>query len=201
MIEEGYLRSNLKTVLEDENFDRFDEKTFSDKKGKEQRSPRENILLVRDHCLEYVASFDRSEESILFVGAVGTGKTFMSHCIAKALLDSGRTVVYFTAYDLVDRVADFSFGNADASEKELVLDSDLLIVDDLGCERQTEFAQSALFNVLNERLVRGKKMLISTNLSTKEIKDVYNSRFFSRLIGNFTGFKFIGADLRVHEKN
>ncbi len=66
--------------------------------------------------------------------------------------------------------------------KKLVLDSDLLIVDDLGCERQTEFAQSALFNVLNERLVRGKKMLISTNLSTKEIKDVYNSRFFSRLI-------------------
>lgn len=198
-IDECYAQSNLTSVLEVENFLTFDESLFSEKKIN-GNSPRQRVVQIRQRALNFVAEFETGTQHLLFVGGVGTGKTFLSHCVAKELLDRGRTVVYFTAYDLIEKFTDITMGRTDRAWSELIWESDLIILDDLGSERSTEFAQNVLFNLINERIVRNKKMLISTNLSMTELKEHYNNRIFSRLIGYFEATPFIGDDLRMTKK-
>ena len=192
-----YMQSNLSEILEKECFDTFDETLFSNKKGTHKHSPRENILLAKDKSIRFIENFDTSVSNLLFIGTAGTGKTFLSNCIAKALLDKGKTVVYLSAFNLVERLTDLSFGKIDKKEAELLFSSDLLIIDDLGCERNTEYAEQQLLNLLNERLNRKKSMLISTNLSIGEISAHYTERFSSRLVGCFDGIRFYGDDIRI----
>lgn len=200
VIDEYHKRSNLQHMIVQENFDTFDELLFSDEKQNGNKSPRENILVAKEACLSFIEEFDTAFRNILFVGGVGTGKTFLTHCVAKELLERCKTVMYFTAYDLVEKFTEISLGQADRNTKEMFWNCDLLIIDDLGCERQTVFSQNSLFNLLNERLVRNKSMLISTNLSVKELQQTYNERIFSRIMGNFIGIRFIGNDLRIKKK-
>ncbi len=199
-IDEYHKQSNLQHMIAQENFDTFDESLFSDEKKNGNKSPKENILVAKEACLSFIEEFDSIIRNILFVGGVGTGKTFLTHCVAKELLERCKTVMYFTAYDLVEKFTEISLGQVDRDSKELLWNCDLLIIDDLGCERQTVFSQNSLFNLLNERLVRNKSMLISTNLSVKELQQTYNERIFSRVMGNFIGIRFIGDDLRIKTK-
>ena len=199
-IDEYHKQSNLEHRITQENFDTFNELLFSDDKQNGNKSPRENILVAKEACLSFVEEFDSINRNILFVGGVGTGKTFLTHCVAKELLERCKTVMYFTAYDLVEKFTEISLGQIDRNGKEMLWNCDLLIIDDLGCERQTVFSQNSLFNLLNERLVRNKSMLISTNLSVKELQQTYNERIFSRIMGNFIGIRFIGDDLRIKKK-
>ncbi|MFA0816497.1 MAG: ATP-binding protein [Anaerofustis sp.] len=194
-----YAQSNIRAVLQSENFDTFDDGLFSEKKI-DGLSPRAQIRGIRNECTAYLSNFDSNTQHLLFMGGVGTGKTFVSHCIAKELLDRGKNVVYFTSYDLIEKFTDISLGKADRQLSELIWDSDLIIVDDLGSERMTDFAQNVLFHLLNERLVRNKPMLISTNLSVGELKETYNNRIFSRIIGNFKGISFVGDDIRLRKR-
>ena len=200
VIDEYHKQSNLQHMIAQENFDMFDESLFSEKKQNSNKSPRENILVAKEACLSFIKEFDSINRNILFVGGVGTGKTFLTHCVAKELLERCKTVMYFTAYDLVEKFTEISLGQIDRNGKEMLWNCDLLIIDDLGCERQTVFSQNSLFNLLNERLVRNKSMLISTNLSVKELQQTYNERIFSRIMGNFIGIRFIGDDLRIKKK-
>ena len=199
-IDEYHKQSNLQHMIAQENFETFDVSLFSQEKQNGNKSPRENILVAKETCISYIEEFDSTYRNILFVGGVGTGKTFLTHCVAKALLERCKTVMYFTAYDLIEKFTEISLGQVDRNSKEMLWNCDLLIIDDLGCERQTVFSQNSLFNLLNERLVRNKSMLISTNLSVKELQQTYNERIFSRIMGNFIGIRFIGDDLRIKKK-
>ena len=151
---------------------------------------------ILSKALNFIKTFDKSKDNLLFYGNSGTGKTFLSHCIAKELLDKGYFVVYRTAEELIQNLRKIRFENHRDLEK-LLLDCDLLIIDDLGTEQINDFSKTELFNLLNKRLLKEKNMLVSTNYSLKELMSIYSERITSRLLGNFNLFKFYGDDIRV----
>ncbi|MBQ7668460.1 MAG: ATP-binding protein [Clostridia bacterium] len=197
-------------IIDKENFDTFDEKVFSDKvdekRYKSEKSPRENILNIKKRSEEFVEKFsDEDNKNLIFIGGTGLGKTFMSNCIAKAAIDSGKTVLYQTAGKLMDMVMDYRMnrdnGEIDATEYNELFEVDLLIIDDLGTENVTEARLSELFNIINTRLINGKKKgirtLISTNKELKDLMSYYDQRIVSRILGNFDVYRFFGEDIRL----
>lgn len=201
LIDRYYDQSNLKHILTKENFDTFVFDYYSVHKFEDETvSPRKNIEEIFTACINFVKDFDRSHENLFFYGRSGLGKTFLSNCVAKDLLDRGRLVIYQTCSGLLELLKQEKFDKIDeASEEKIddILNSDLLIIDDLGTEYITDFSQIELFNVLNKRLLSNKKMIISTNLSLENIMNVYSERITSRIFGNFTMFKFYGDDIRL----
>ena len=202
LINRAYKMSNLHS-LDKENFQTFNINKFSNAPiDNEDLSPRDNILDILNICEGFVFNFDAdNEENLLFYGSTGLGKTFMSNCIAKALLDKGKIVVYQTAFKILEIISDHKF-RKDSSPSSLrsdynaLFDADLLIIDDLGTELSNSFTTTEIFNIINSRLLKGNKTIISTNLSPMEIANVYTDRIFSRIFGKFTVLKFYGPDLR-----
>ena len=151
-------------------------------------------------------NFDKSFENILLCGTVGIGKTFLSNCIAKEILDQGHSVLYLSAFQLFDLMAKNSFsGNAHqedmvAKQYPHIFESDLLIIDDLGTELANSFTMTGFFLVINERILRKKSTIISTNLSPEEILTTYTERCASRIISNYTMLKLSGSDIRLKKK-
>jgi DNA replication protein DnaC len=201
IVDRYYGQSNLRPVLSRENFDMFVFDHYSPHKFEEQPlSPRRNMEEIFKACLEYANNFDSHSDSLFFYGKSGLGKTFLSNCIAKDLLDRGRLVIYQTASNLIELLKEDKFdeGSDDAKERlESIFDCDLLIIDDLGTEYKTDFSQMELYNVINKRLISGKKMIISTNFSLENIYQTYAERITSRIFGNFTMHKFYGEDIRL----
>lgn len=202
LINRAYNMSNLKDVLEKQNFDTFNINIFPDEKFEEESmTPRENMMYILSICEGFVANFDvNNEENLLFYGTTGLGKTFMCSCIAKALLDKGKIVIYQTAFKILEIIEKRKFSNRgerfDSQDYELLFDADLLIIDDLGTELSNTFTNAEVFNIVNTRILDGKKTIISTNLSPKEISDSYSDRIFSRVFEKFVPLKFFGPDLR-----
>ncbi|MDU4891485.1 MAG: ATP-binding protein [Clostridium sp.] len=195
-----YKNSDLFTVSDKNNFANFSMDFYSNKnEGPEKYSPRENMKKIVNGCLKFMSNFESTDENILFYGNSGTGKTFLSHCMAKELVDSGYFVVYKTAEELIKNLRDVRFNNNSTLEDHLI-NCDLLIIDDLGTELSSEFSKAELFNLLNTKLLRNKKMLISTNYSLDELLSLYSERITSRLFGNFTLYKFYGKDIRLQKK-
>ncbi len=211
LIDYTYNQSQIYNI-DKENFDAFDESIFSDmvdeKAYNSQKSPRENILLIKDIATKFVEGFDDVDtKNLLFTGGTGLGKTFLSNCIAKAMLDKGKTVLYQTSGRLMDLVMDYRKGdseNFDASQYEELFNVDLLIIDDLGTENMTEARRSELFNILNTRLLNSAKKhtktVISTNKDLKELVNYYDQRIVSRILGNFEICRFFGRDLRLSNR-
>lgn len=195
-----YRNSDLFNVSDKNNFANFSMDFYSTQnEGPEKYSPRENMKKIVNGCLKFLSNFENTDENILFYGNSGTGKTFLSHCMAKELVDSGHFVVYKTAEELIKNLRDVRFNNNSTLEDHLI-NCDLLIIDDLGTEISSEFSKSELFNLLNTKLLRNKKMLISTNYSLDELLSLYSERITSRLFGNFTLYKFYGKDIRLQKK-
>lgn len=208
MINETYKQVNI-NKLDEENFDTFDLGFYSKIPNKEKygidKSPMENIENIRNIALDFSKNIDNSnQKNLLFAGKTGLGKTFLANCIANEVIKSGRTVVYQTAPVLMDKVSEYKFSyNKSGAEKEQynkIFDVDLLIIDDLGTETMNNNKFTELFNIINTRLLKNKKMLISTNLSLKELYKEYDERVMSRIIGSFTICKFVGEDIRVKKK-
>lgn len=201
LIDKFYNMSNIKTVLNKENFKAFNINVFSDEIYEEGKlSPKENMMNILSICDGFVINFDEENgENLLFFGTTGQGKTFMSNCIAKSLLDKGKIVIYQTAFKILEIIADYKF-RRNSSDNEyqykLLFESDLLIIDDLGTELTNSFTNTEIFNIINSRLINGNKTIISTNLSLKQIADTYTDRVYSRVASNFRPLKFYGPDLR-----
>jgi len=199
LINKAYSMSNLTDILTKENFQSFNIDLFSnDPVAGQDMSPRENMLQIANVCEGFVFNFEKyNEENLLFYGPTGLGKTFLTNCIAKALLDKGKIVVYQTAFKIFEVLEAIRFHNAqDKSSYQLLFDADLLIIDDLGTEITNTFTNSELFNIINSRLLANKKTIISTNLTLKDIMTNYDDRIFSRLFSKYTLLKFYGKDLR-----
>lgn len=197
-----YKSSHLGDVLKDENFEKFNVNYYSEKIVDTEFgvNSKELAIHARNRSIKFVRDFDNQYNNILFYGNVGAGKTFLSHCIAKVLLDRGKRVVYLTAFSFFDITAKekFSGYNGIKSEysKSLLMDADLLIIDDLGTELVNSFTNSELFAFINERMLKKKAMIISTNLDLKSFSELYGERIFSRIEGNFEFIKLIGNDIR-----
>lgn len=196
VIELLYRQSNLADTLSQENFDTLSYEWFSG-------TALSDYKKAVDICREFVSSFDRYSKNLLFMGTVGTGKTFLSNCIAKALIDTSHSVIYFSSADLFDTFAKFVFGkdkNALESFCNDLYHCDLVIVDDLGTELESSFVTSYFFTFLNERQQLGKSTLITTNLDLKELHQKYSDRICSRIIGNFEICLLTGPDIRIRKK-
>lgn len=207
IINKAYKMSNLSRVLETENFSTFDSSVFSShvEQGSDM-SAQENMLRnILPICEDFVKDFEKDNgKNLLFYGTTGLGKTFMCNCIAKDLLDKGHVVIYQTAFQMFEIIEDYKFKNNDThiskDNYENLFNCDLLIIDDLGTELTNSFTNSELFNILNTRLLSGKKTIISTNLHPMELGNGYTERTFSRIFNNFKMVKFIGNDLRWDKK-
>ena len=199
-----YTQSGLKTVLEEENFSHFQFDYYPDQdlNPVTQMSSRENMHRIVGQVRLFLQTFDENCTNLFFFGGTGLGKTFLSHCIAKELLDTAHSVVYFSAYDLFEQMARTAFGKeTDAPlSDELLYESDLLILDDLGTELTNAFVSSRLFLLLNERILRKKSIIISTNLSLQAFSDMYSERVFSRITSHFELLGFYGNDIRLQKK-
>jgi DNA replication protein DnaC len=192
-----YDNSDLKDLLKENNFDHFNMEFYPSRRvGEEHESPRKNMEKIVMKSMDFIKNFSSSDENLLFYGSSGTGKSFLSHCIAKELLDRGQFVVYRTAEELIQNLRSIRFENNTGLE-EHILNCDLLIIDDLGTEQINDFSKTELFNLLNKRLLKRKKMIVSTNYALKELMTIYSERIYSRLFGNFNVCKFYGEDIRV----
>lgn len=192
-----YSQSHIQEMVARENFSTLSREFYQ---GEDLR----HFEAAVDLCREFVKNFEKDYRNILFYGTVGTGKSFLSGCIAKELMDAGCSVIYFSASGLFDLFARYSF---DHREKAALQDfcgdiysCDLLIIDDLGTEVTNAFTASQLFSCLNERGLRGKSVIISTNLSLEEIRDRYSDRIFSRITSSFALCKLTGQDIRIYKK-
>ncbi len=200
-----YENSNLNDILETENFHHFQEEYYDDGSIDDNLSltPRENIRRVKKICLDFVRHFDEAHENLLFYGPTGVGKTFLTHCIAKELLDTSHTVVYLTSLQLFDILEKNKFQKKEFTETNeqisYILASDLLIIDDLGTELSNAFTSSQLYYIIEERRINHHSTIISTNLSFSDIQERYSERILSRFIGYYDFKQIVGEDIRIQK--
>lgn len=165
----------------------------------EGSSPRENMEIVYELCANYAHNFGSRSASLLMTGAPGLGKTFLSTCIAREVSAKGFSVVYDTAAHVFAQFERSKFGREDeAAEADVhrCMACDLLILDDLGSEMATAFVVSALYQIVNTRLMTGKKTILSTNLTPEEVGRRYGAAIRSRLEGEYQVLTFFGEDIR-----
>ncbi|OLS03435.1 ATP-binding protein [Tissierella creatinophila] len=201
LVSKAYKMSNIETNLLKDNFKNFDINIFKDEPFEDETmTPRENMIDIIGISEGFIGNFDENnEDNLLFYGTTGLGKTFLCSCIAKALIDKDKIVVYQTAFTILDILERKRFGkdrDKNSYEYDLLFDADLLIIDDLGTEVTNTFTNAEIFNIVNTRIIKGKKTIISTNLTPKEISEIYTDRIFSRILQKFIPLKFYGEDLR-----
>ena len=182
------LKEQLSSVLPiaDQNFSKFDMSFYSTRPdGRSGISPRENM----------------DSPNLLLFGSTGLGKTFLSTCIAEAVSARGFSVAYDTAINIVAAYETIKFGSGDgeaAAERAARYErADLLIIDDMGTEMGTAFTVSALYNLINNRLMAKRPMIINTNLLPETLSEKYSPAVASRLLGEFLPLRFFGDDIRL----
>lgn len=197
-----YEQSNLSSVLEEEDFAHFRSDYYAD----DLFAPGTDISSRRaaqnayGKCRLFVQNFDTEFQNILLFGDTGTGKTFLTHCIAKDLLSTGHSVIYFSAHQFFERLAEDTFQKSSASaDSRNLFDCDLLILDDLGTEMANSFTSSRLFVCLNERILHRRSTVISSNLDLQDIASIYSERIFSRITSHYLLLHLFGKDIRVQK--
>ncbi len=162
-------------------------------------SPRVLMQKNLQIAQRYARDFAPGSGNLLFCGYTGLGKTFLSACIAGEVANKGCSIAYESAPELFAKLEKNRFNPDDTTrvECEKFSSCDLLIIDDLGTEMPGNFVTAALYALLNERLLAGKSMLISTNLNNEEIAKRYSPQIASRLQGEFTNLPFMGQDIRA----
>lgn len=205
-----YNKANIGN-LEKENFDNFNFDLYSSdvnfEKYKLNISPNQNIKYIYDIAWAFINNFDDiDEKNLFFIGNAGTGKTFLSNCIANEILKKGKTVLYQTAPVMFNTIINAKFNRNNVEEIiDNILNVDLLIIDDLGTETMNSMLFTELFTIINTRLLNQNhhitKTIISSNLDLKDIYSIYNERIGSRLIGYYNICKFVGDDIRLSKKS
>ena len=183
-----------------ESFDQFRLDYYPDRLdaglGVNIRTVMEKTLQI---CRRYALEFTERSGNLLFSGGTGLGKTFLSACIARAVADRGYSVMYESAGHLFTKLERAKFGGDEDARRETEKYSicDLLIIDDLGTEMGGQFTTSALYTLINDRILAGKATIVSTNLTTEELEKRYSAAIASRLRGNYRRIPFIGEDIRL----
>lgn len=199
-----YEQSHIRAQLENDRFENF-RLDYYDRSSAHpfyRCTSYDAARSALDACTRFAQHFRDARGNILLSGDVGTGKTFLTHCIAGAVLDQGFSVLYFSAGELMDQLGNIAFHREEADPEEYIqiLECDLLIIDDLGTELSNSFTVQRLFTLLNERLIRNVSVVISTNLSMEEIEDRYSERTASRISSGYTILNMFGDDIRFKKR-
>lgn len=196
MIDCMYEQSKMQELFKYQNFEKFNMNYYSEKVyEKYGKTPRKQMEEVKQFCEKYVEKFAEAKKSLCFYGDTGLGKTFMSSCIAKRLIESGYTVLYLRAAKLFKLLEDERFGRNEESVKE-IYDCDMLVIDDLGTEPESKNNAAYILELINERIMNNKKIIVNTNLNFAGMEQKYTKRFSSRLIESFNVLLFFGEDIR-----
>jgi len=199
--------------LGNENFENFNLTYYSNTPAPDTViSPRRIMEDIYQLCIEYARKFGKKSVNLFFNGAPGLGKTFLSACIARVVADNGFSVVYDMAASVFAKFEEVKFTRTNDSgevraevnkardEIKRYLECDLLIIDDLGTEMTTVFTISALYEIINTRLVTDKKTLINSNLTLDELRRRYSEQIMSRLEWEYQLLTFYGTDIRSLKK-
>lgn len=183
-------------------FENFDLSLYDAARNADGDSPRSIMSATYEYCKKYASDFKETSPNLLFRGGTGLGKTFLSACIAKLVSEKDCSVVYDTAVSVFEAFESQKFDRSDpggetAARVRRYLSCDLLILDDLGTEMTTGFTQSALYNLINSRLLSGHKTIISTNLGEEDVRRRYTPQIVSRLEGDYICLNFVGRDIRA----
>lgn len=201
-----HAQSNLEDVLERENFNALSYEYYDDTEILSQLGITNAAYMRRvvAGCREFVRDFDKKHDNLLFTGSTGVGKTFLTNCIARELMDDFHSVIYLTASDLFDVFSrnKFDYDNAEDMKDmyRFILDCDLLIIDDLGTELNNSFTSSQLFYCINERMNMSRSTIISTNLTLTRLRDSYTDRVTSRIMSGYRIIPLYGGDIRLLKK-
>ena len=201
-----HAQSNLEDVLERENFKALSYEYYDDTEILPQLGITNAAYMRRvvAGCREFVRDFDKKHDNLLFTGSTGVGKTFLTNCIARELMDDFHSVIYLTASDLFDVFSrnKFDYDNAEDMKDmyRFILDCDLLIIDDLGTELNNSFTSSQLFYCINERMNMSRSTIISTNLALARLRDSYTDRVTSRIMSGYRIIPLYGGDIRLLKK-
>lgn len=193
----AYKQTNVINLIKEENFDNI---SYEYQIGENL----ERFMKAETLSKDFVNTFDTADRNIIFMGTVGTGKSFLSNCIANEIIKQGYSLIYFSAISLFENISSYKFGKSTkdfhSNPLEDIYSCDLLIIDDLGSEIVNQFVCSELFEIINERHLRKKSTVISTNLSLKDINDRYSGRIFSRLCSYYEFCTLSGDDIRIFKK-
>ncbi len=190
--------SGLFDLIKTENFDNLSDRFY-------EGEDLANFRRAEQLCREFVSNNGEDYHNFLFYGNIGTGKSFLSVCMAAELLKQGKEVLYFSAVSFFEKLAALQFSEGYRSRDELtdfreeVYSCDMLILDDLGTERVNQFVLSELFSLVNERLKRAGSTVISTNLTLQNLSDTYTERVVSRITSGYTLCKLTGRDIRLEK--
>ena len=199
IIDMHYEMSNMKSLLHD--FSEFSFDYYGDKYIENLgMTEKENMQDIYKKAVAFCD--DGDSKNLLFYGGCGFGKTFLSSCIAKRMLDSGKSVIYESATSLFSDYEDYKFGRKEGTFEEiydLITNADLLIVDDLGTEVLNPVSVQFFFDIINKRTALSKKMIISTNLTPDGILKRYTDRLYSRLLESFEILHFMASDIRIQK--
>lgn len=194
--------------LGNQSFDTFSLDWYdSEVRGEYGISPLKNMEIVLEICSNYAHTFGARSGNLLFTGAPGLGKTFLSACIAREVSNNGFSVVYDTAAHIFQQFESGKFGRENPYEEDpereinRYLNCDLLIMDDLGTEMLTSFVQSAFYRIVNDRLINHRKTILSTNLTPAEIGTRYGAAVRSRIEGEYQIMRFFGRDIRIQKRD
>lgn len=198
--------------LKDIRFDQFDEQLFSEqpdpRRYQSDLSPRAQMTGIRQACERFVREFDLPEtRNLFFVGRPGTGKTYLMACIAHAMIEQGRNVLYLPASQLFDALAEYRmlatafrpdeirFERSTALQ-EAIFNCELLLIDDLGTEYTSAARYPELLQVIDQRSGPARRTVLSSNVEANLMRELYDERLLSRLYGGFAVYRFIGEDVR-----
>ncbi|BDG61980.1 ATP-binding protein [Caldinitratiruptor microaerophilus] len=192
-IEDLYRLSGLTPAMREHVFERFDLTVYPPE-------DRDYMAWVREECRRAAGAIAAGEAApnLLLEGGVGLGKTFLAAAMANAVLARGRLAVYFTFPEFLDVLRRARFDEeALAALVGRALEADLLVLDDLGAEKLSEFVAQELFNILNRRVAAGRPLVIATNLDLRELRQYYGERIESRIVGHFEAIRLRGQDVRL----
>ena len=201
-----YQQSTLDQILQVENFEHFDLDFYpKENDGVHRFTPYDNMRNILTKTKSFTETFDKTGGNLLFYGETGLGKTYLSNCIAKALLDTGHTVLYQSAIHLFEEVCGDVIMKKGQNPKRqetyrYLYDCDLLIIDDLGTEFTNSFVSSELYDILNTRMREKKSTLISTNLNLQELTDRYSDRIATRIFAEYKVYNFYGSNIRLAKR-
>jgi DNA replication protein DnaC len=197
IIETLYDKSNLRLLTKSCNFRKMTSRYY-------QGEDLERFEKARKVAEDFINNFSSDYQNLFIYGTVGTGKSFLSICIADELLRKGHSVLYFSSLQLFKRLSRNTSDNNGKQDRKAIYDDlfgcELLIIDDLGTELTTSFVASELFSCINERDMRKRSTIITTNLSLEQLQHTYSDRIFSRVTSNYRILKLSGQDIRKIQK-
>ncbi len=200
LIEAGMESSGLSGLMNKQSFENFSLDYYR-KDAREYQIMSRNFETVRRYATAFTIEEGKPKpQSLLFLGGTGLGKTHLSTAVARTVIERGYDVYYNSAVGMISDFEYRRFGNGlvqgEGDDTSRYTECDLLIIDDLGTEVVNQFTVSCLYHVINTRLNLQKPTLISTNLTSAELRKVYNDRITSRLTGEFLLIPFYGTDVR-----